>query len=333
MLILGANGRFGLAAAQAFADAGWHVLAQVRRAPAAAMPAGAEILQVPLEAVAGVLASRAAAAPGVVVHAINPIYTRWDAEVMPAARLGLDVAERFGALFMLPGNVYPYGEAMPALLDESTPAQPTTAKGRLRARLDAEIAARAAAGRVRAAIVVAGDFFGGGSGSWLDQAIVKPIGKGRLDYPGPLDRMHAWAYLPDLAAAFVAIASAAAPQAFTRYTFAGHAVSGHEFLAALERAADGLGLRPPGGWRHGRLPWRLIGAIGVLVPLWRELARMSYLWRVPHRLDGRGLARAVGQLPATPLDAALTASLRELGIGKMGQVAPSPAHATSREFA
>lgn len=31
VLVLGANGRFGAAAAQAFRDAGWRVMAQVRR--------------------------------------------------------------------------------------------------------------------------------------------------------------------------------------------------------------------------------------------------------------------------------------------------------------
>jgi hypothetical protein len=47
--------------------------------------------------------------------------------------------------------------------------------------------------------------------------------------------------------------------------------------------------------------------------MWRELARMSYLWRVPHALDGRALEAAVGPLPGTPLVEALAASLRELG--------------------
>ena len=36
-------------------------------------------------------------------------------------------------------------------------------------------------------------------------AIVKALAKGKLVYPGPLDRAHAWAYLPDLAQAFVAV--------------------------------------------------------------------------------------------------------------------------------
>ena len=126
--------------------------------------------------------------------------------------------------------------------------------------------------------------------------------------------MHAWAYLPDLAKAFVAVATARARPSFERFTFAGHAVTGDDFLDAVEHAAATLGIVPAGGWRHGRLPWSLIRAVGLVVPMWRELARMSYLWRVPHALDGHALRSAAGPLPHTPLVEALTRSLRELGV-------------------
>src|SRR3954471_15675478 len=82
VLILGANGRFGLAAAQAFDAAGWDVLAQVRRAPAADMPARARILALPTSDVDAIVAQ--AAGVDVVVHAINPAnYTLWAAELLP----------------------------------------------------------------------------------------------------------------------------------------------------------------------------------------------------------------------------------------------------------
>jgi hypothetical protein len=48
VLILGANGRLGLATAQAFAAAGWQVLAQVRREAAPGMPASARLLRTPV---------------------------------------------------------------------------------------------------------------------------------------------------------------------------------------------------------------------------------------------------------------------------------------------
>lgn len=312
VLVLGANGRFGLAAAKAFAAAGWHVLAQVRRDAASGMPARAELVRAPLESLAAALAG--GPLPSVVVHAVNPIYTRWDEEALPAARAGMDLAERLGARFMLPGNVYNYGEAMPPVLDEATPQRPTAAKGRIRAEMEAELERRAEAGRLRSTVITAGDFYGDGSGSWFDLAIVKPITKGHLDYPGDLDTMHAWAYLPDLARAFVAVAEAPRLAAFERFTFAGHALTGRDFLAAVERAAESLGLAPARGWKHGRMPWPLIRALGIVVPLWRELARMSYLWRVPHALAGKKLAARCPALTTTPLDEAMAASLVALGL-------------------
>ncbi|MDQ2928485.1 MAG: epimerase [Pseudomonadota bacterium] len=313
VLILGANGRFGLAAAHAFDAAGWHVLAQVRRDADGAMPVDADLIRAPLDTLAAALAGRPA--PSVVVHAINPVYTRWDEEALPAARAAMDLAEHLGARFMLPGNIYNFGATMPALIDEQTPQRPTTPKGRLRAEMEAGLVRRAESGRLRSAVITAGDFFGGGTGSWLDQSIVKSIGKGKLVYPGSLDVMHAWAYLPDLARAFVAVACLDESDAFTRFHFAGYAVTGGQFIAALESAAAARGLAPPRGWRLGTMPWPMIRALGLFVPLWRELARMSYLWRVPHALDGRKLAARCPSLRLTPLEDALAASLRDLGLG------------------
>jgi hypothetical protein len=50
---------------------------------------------------------------------------------------------------------------------------------------------------------------------------------------------------------------------------------------------------------------------------------MSYLWRVPHALDGSALERAVGPLPATPPSQAVRAALIDLGLGA-GRGAPAP---------
>jgi nucleoside-diphosphate-sugar epimerase len=318
VLILGANGRFGAAAVQAFAAAGWRVLAQVRRTSVSPSPARVETLDIPLSDTAA-LAARAAGA-STVVHAINPLYARWDAEALPLFRLGLDVAEQLGATFMLPGNVYNFGERMPPRLMPDTPEQPTTTKGRQRAAMEAELRTRTARG-LNGVVIRAGDFFGAGRGSWLDLVIAKDVAKGKLAYPGPLDVPHAWAYLPDLARTFVAVANKA-PRGFTRLHFEGHTLTGRELLTHLESAADSLGLRPQKGWRHGAMPWGVIRAVGTLYPLWRELARMSYLWRVPHALDGGALEALVGALPATAPVAALRRSLIDLGHGHSAADAP-----------
>lgn len=321
VLVLGANGRFGHTAVQAFAAAGWQVRAQMRRAPAAPLPAAAAAVTIPLAETEAL--ARAAAGVQVVVHAVNPPYTDWERQMLPLARLGMDLAQRLGARFMLPGNVYNFGAAMPARLTEHTPERPTTSKGRLRVELEAEMAARAAQG-LRSVVVRGGDFFGAGTGSWLDLAIVKDLARGKLVYPGPADLPHAWAYLPDFARAFVAVAGHDDLPPFTRLHFAGHTLTGRELLDAVERAVDALGARPTRGLVRGTMPWRTMRVLGWFSPMLHAVVEMSYLWRVPHALDGHTLQAAVGALPATPIDEALHAALRDLGfVAAAGATSPN----------
>ncbi|CAN5717474.1 SDR family oxidoreductase [soil metagenome] len=324
VLILGANGRLGCAAAHAFDAAGWRVLAQVRRDPSPHLPAAAVPMCLGLTETSALAA--AAASSSVIVHAVSPIYTRWEAEALPSLRLALDLADRLGGHFMLPGNVYNFGASMPALLREDTPARASTRKGQIRVQMEALIAQRAATSRFNASVLRAGDFFGAGTGNWFDMAIVKSLRAGKLVYPGPMDVPHAWAYLPDLADAFVRVAEQPRPEPFSNWHFEGHTLTGAQLLAALEVAAAELGLAPARGWRRGGMPWGVIKTLGVVMPMWRELARMAYLWRVPHALEGRRLkALAADSREATPLPVALRESLLAMGFGARPVSSSSPA--------
>ncbi len=329
VLILGANGRFGQAATQAFAAAGWRVLAQMRRTPVSALPPGATALPVDLNDGA-TLAAQAAGA-SVVLHAVNPVYTRWAAEALPALHQGLNVAQQLGARFMLPGNVYNFGQQMPALLKHTTEPRPSNNLGRIRVAMEEALQARALQG-LDSVVIRAGDFFGSGTGSWLDLVIAKDIARGKLVYPGPLDVIHAWAFLPDLARAFVAVAETPAQRGFQTMHFAGHALTGRELLAALQDAAQAQGLRPAAGFKTGGMPWGVIRAVGLVYPLWRELARMSYLWRVPHALDGTALASAVAHLSSTPITQALRNALADLGHGAKPTPLLSTTETLNRSF-
>ena len=312
-LVLGANGRLGAAAVQALAAAGWSVRAQARRKPEA-LPRGATHVPLPLHDSAGIAA--AAAGARVVVYAVNPPYTQWATQAMPLFHQGVAATRQLGATFVLPGNVYNFGAQMPTLLSERTPQRATTRKGHIRVAMEHELQALAAQQAMRSIVVRAGDFFGSGSGTWMDLVITKSLRQGKLVYPGPLDVPHAWAYLPDLAQAMVAAASRRDElPAFADLPFAGHSLTGTELLAALESAAASLGWVPARGLRHGSLPWGVMKLGALVVPMWREIVEMSYLWRVPHALDGTALERALGPLPATPIDAALRAALLALGFG------------------
>ena len=302
ILVLGAAGRLGTVAAEAFRDAGWQVKGLVRPGRASAAPRGIAAI----EAVTRDEAVAAASGCDVVLNALNPAITEWRKNALSLAYAAIAAAESNGATLLFPGSVWNYGRSMPPVLDESTPMQPTTRKGAMRVEIEQRIQEACDRG-MRAIILRAGDFFGGGSGSWFDLVITKEIERSRLTYPGPLDVQHAWAYLPDFAAAMVRLAEQRASfGACESFSFPGDAVTGQEFIAAIEAVTKSkFTLRP--------MSWWFLKTIGQLMALGRELSELEYLWRVPHRISGDKLNAALGEIPHTPFPAAIAASLRALG--------------------
>ncbi|MEE8173550.1 MAG: NAD-dependent epimerase/dehydratase family protein, partial [Alphaproteobacteria bacterium] len=302
VIILGAQGRFGRAAADAFLAAGWQVRCFARSATGGS---GA------IERIAGDAfdaSALAGAAKGceVIVNALNPPYARWRHDLPRLTANVIGAARASGATVMIPGNVYHYGAGMPARLAEDTPAAPTTRKGRLRADMERTYADASATGSggVRTIILRAGDFIERQkTGNWFDSYIAAHVAEGRVMYPGPLDRMHAWAYLPDMARAMAMLAEKRAGFAhFEQFGFPGYALTGRMLIDAMARSA-GRSLKVKG------FSWPMIRLLGLALPQMREVAEMSYLWRQPHAIDGAKLAAALPGFQETPFEAAIAESL------------------------
>ena len=304
VLVLGAAGRLGHMAAEAFRDAGWTVASLVRPGSAARAPAGTDVVE--LHALDHAAVCTAARGADVILHALNPLYTDWSRQALPLAYSAISAAETTGATLLFPGNLYNYGSPLPPVIDENTPMRPSSHKGQLRVAIEDRIAEAAERG-VRTIIVRAGDFYGGGHGSWFDLVLAKEAGCGRITYPGPLDVAHEWAYLPDFASTLLRVAAIreTLPQ-FASFGFPGHAVTGHEFTAAIARAMRGkLEIK--------RMTWWLIHALRPVVPLCRELSEISYFWNDSHRIEGAKLEAAIGAIPHTPLDLAVARALQDIG--------------------
>ena len=306
VLILGAAGRLGQCLVRAFAEARWSVMAQARKPLAASIEALPNVQSVRCDALDVQALTGAAQGAQVVINALNPVYTEWDRLALPLSDAALAVAVRLEALLMLPGNVYNFGHDMPETLGPDTPEQANTPKARIRIEMEGRMAARCAHG-LNSVVIRAGDFFGGaGPGSWFDLALASRVAKGRFVYPGPLDQAHAWAYLPDLAQSFERVAARHAElKGHRRLHFAGHTVTGAQMHAAMEQAS-GRSLKTDS------LPWWLIRLASPVVPMWRELLVMRYLWQRAHRLDDGSLRTLVGAQPQTELVGALRASLQAL---------------------
>ena len=317
VLILGAKGRLGVAAAQAFAAAGWRVLGQVR--PGAAQPAlhGVEWLATSLDDTQTL--TRQAQGASVVLHALSPAYTNaaWTAQVLPMTKAALTIAADLEATIMVPGNVYNFGADAPTVLRPDTPQQAHTVKGCVRMAMEQALAQS----DVQTIVLRAGDFFGQGTGSWFDTVVAKELPKGVLRYPAPSGVRTPWAYLPDLAQAFVRVAEKR--EQLGRHTvlhFAGHNLSATDWADALTQEVASRGWVTRGqAVRVKALPWGVLRVGGWFNPVFAALYEMRYLWQRPYELDNATLVQLIGDEPRTPFPRAAVAAVNGLFPWPSGQ--------------
>ncbi len=301
--VLGARGRFGQEAMDAFLKAGWRVRGFARGWPEGAAPQSVETITggaFDANAVA-----RACEGSQVIVNALNPPYPAWKRDLPRFTKVVIAAAKASGARVIIPGNVYNYGAGMPQTLLESTPHRPTTRKGRLREEME-ESYARAADDGVRTLVLRSGDFFGPSSqGNWLETYLTPKLSQAKLTYPGRHDRIRAWAYLPDMTRAMAALADCDEQLAdFERINFPGHNLTGTLLIAELE-AICGCKLSV------SRFPWPLLRLMSPVWPLVRETLEMRYLWDAPHRVASEHFDRLLPSFAHTPLETALARSVAE----------------------
>lgn len=311
--VLGMTGGFGNAVATALIGRGWKVRALSRDLAQAArrFPTSAAIEWIEGDALDKGAVATATAGSSVIVHAVNPPnYRNWRGLAVPMLTNAIEAAKAGAQRLVFPGNVYNFDPARSSLISENSPQSPPSRKGAIRVEMEDTLRAAARAG-ARVLIVRAGDYFGPNApGSWFTNVLVKPGRPIRsITYPGDADVGHAWAYLPDLGETVGRLIEREADlDDFDVFHFAGHYLErGIEMAEAVRRVAG-----VPKA-RIRRLPWFAIHAASPLVPLFRELAEMRYLWQAPLALDNRKLIGFLGEEPHTPLDDALLQTLSALG--------------------
>lgn len=316
--VLGAGGRLGRIAAKSFLEHGYRVIAVTRTGMLPDGLCGAEARAA--DAMRREELIRATTGADVIFNGLNPLYTDWKEKCMAMAENVIAAAKVHGATQLFPGNVYCFGAPLARDLSESTPFSASTRKGRIRVQMEKLFEKAAREEGVQTIILRAGDFFGGtGTGSWFDLVVAKKAAKGVTTWPGPDNLVHAWAYLPDFAEAFVALAERRRELArFEAFHFPGHAVTGRDMAHAIGRAT---GKRQ----KIRGVPWRAMWIGGLAVPLWREILEMRYLWRAPHRLVSERLEAVIGTVAHTPFETAVARALADLGAGGVAAQTAGPA--------
>ncbi len=283
VLVAGASGLFGSHAAQAFAAAGWEVRLYQRGTDMTAAAQGADVI----------------------VNAMNPpMYHDWPRLVPAITAQAIAAARASGATLIVPASVYNYG-SQPRPWGPSTPQKPNTRKGAVRVQMEAEYRASG----VPVILLRGGDFMDAAGKTQGMGMALRGLAKGKIMAFGGADVPRAYAYLPDMARAAVALAEARdrMPR-FADIPFAG-------LTFTMQELADSFQQQSARVFRIAKFPWWLLGLAAPFWELAREMREMRYLYELPHRLDGATMQSVLPDFQTTGLAEVAAAQLRWAGLG------------------
>jgi len=238
----------------------------------------------------------AAAGAAVVYHCMNPAYdTALWARLVPRYMDNLIAAAGAAhARLVVLDNVYMLGRPAGRALNEDTPPNPCSRKGEIRARAAERLFVAHRRGEVRAVAGRASDFYGpGGALTYLGDFFWRPALAGRRVWsPVDPDALHTYHYIPDVAAGLASLGEA--PEDALGRAWMLPCQPAGSLRDLVERIAKVLG-RPIA---VGRVPKPLLRAVGLFVPLVREMNEMLYQWDEPFVVDDRRFRERFGAQPS-----------------------------------
>ena len=230
-----------------------------------------------------------------IYNAVNPAYHRWPTDWPPVAAAMLTAAERTGAVLVTMGNLYGYGRPTGPMTPGS-PLAATDVKGRVRARMWTDALAAHQAGRARVTEARAADFVGPQVPADHSHLVrqLPALRKGRRGWVvGDPDVLRSWAFMPDVAATLATLGTD--ERALGRAWHVPTAPPRSQRQAIGDLAAA-MGLEEP---RVSGIPWPMLSAIGLVMPLMREVVAVRHQFDQEFVSDGSATTATFG-LTATP---------------------------------
>lgn len=213
-------------------------------------------------------------------------------------RNALDAAQAAGVKrFVHIASVYSYGRPRSTPVPETQPHEPCTRKGRFRLEQEQAVLSRHS-DAMRTVIVHMPDFYGPYADMSYANVFIREALSGKTaSWLGPLDAPREFIYTGDMAQPLLKLA--ADDGAYGRcWNLGGRTVPAREFVTGVFAA---LGTRP----KFRTIPKFMLQAMGLFVPLMREVAEMYYLFDSGFVLDDSALRSRIGAWEKTPITAGI----------------------------
>ena len=227
----------------------------------------------------------------------------WQEQWPRVMRNAIDACKRHGSALVFFDNVYAYGRVN-GVMTETTPYNPSSRKGEVRARIATTFMDEVRRGELRGAIVRAADFYGPGATLSVTYATVtERLEKGKTpQWIGNPKAVHTFTYTRDAGRTLALVGNT--PSALGQVW---HALTSKEPITGEQyvRIACELAHRPYGLQAAPR--W-LLGLMGIFVPVVRESIEMLYQFEDDYYFDSSKAERAFG-LTATTYREGLAATL------------------------
>jgi nucleoside-diphosphate-sugar epimerase len=240
---------------------------------------------------------RAVAGSSVVYLVVGLEYSLkvWRGKWPRLMRETLDACARHGARLVFFDNVYMYDRsAIPAMTEDSL-INPPSEKGKVRAQIAEMLLQDARAGKVKALIARAADFYGpGNEKSFLMELVHKNLKKGkRANWMVDADKRHSFTFTPDAAKATAQLGNT--EDAYGRVWHLPtdpDALTGRQYAALFAEEMGG-----PAG--VSVLPLWMMKILGLFIPFMREMPEMMYQYDRDYLFDSSKFEERFGW-KATP---------------------------------
>lgn len=220
----------------------------------------------------------------------------WRKEWPTLMRNVIDACKEHKAKLVFFDNVYMYDKTAIPHMTEESPVNPPSKKGKVRAAIFQMLMDEVKQQKITALIARAADFYGPGKGntSVLNEVVYKNFLKGKkANWFASADKKHTFTYVQDAAKGTAILGNT--PDAFNQVWHLPtnqQALTGREFITLFAKA---MNVEP----KLSVLPQWMASAIGLFMPVMKELAEMFYQYDREYIFDSSKFNKRFNFTPGT----------------------------------